>query len=172
MPATEDFKAKARSAAVGLRRDVNNYLLARTYAECKREEVDKIERQVLADDEYFARNFLPKGQRGPRFRVTEPKDSWLMEEDDMLRYHKRLCDIHLAAGFADAAKGYCPALVAEGLQTDTEHLLLDAADEYIPGISGAKFAEREKRQKAIDLIVGLVVNFPGYVPPEIPKPKA
>lgn len=170
MPATEDFKAKAHHAAISLRRDVNTYLLARAYAETKRAEVDKIQRQILADDEYFAAKRLPKGRRGPRYRVTEPKDSWLMEEDDAQRYYAKLNAIHLAAGFEDAAKGYCPALVAENLQVQAENVLLESASEELGNKIGSDIYG-ENRKKMLDLIVGLVVNFPGYVPPEMPKPK-
>ena len=172
MPLTAEQKRQADALVSACNAAVNALLLAQVYAEVTREKVDKIERQVLADEEFFAQPRLPKGQRGPRFRVTEPKDAWLMEEDHFLIYHKRLQAIHLDNGFADAAKGYCPALVAEGLVSDCERLLIECAEPLFPGMTNHRLlcAGLDKRKEYLDLLVKLVVNAPNYRKVDLPKP--
>lgn len=163
MPATD--KERALAIAKDLNREVNILLLAKTYAKTKREQVDKIQRDLLASEPFYGRQ-RPDMER---FRITDPKDDFLMVgEPDFERYIEKLKQIHLTNGYADAAKGFCPALVAENLEIKAEHLVLEKASRHL----GADLTQifLEKREHALDLIVRLVVNAPGYVPPEIPKP--
>jgi hypothetical protein len=107
----------------------------------------------------------------------EPRDVWMLADSTTKGYYERLNQIHLAAGFADAAKGYCPALVAETLQTEAEWALILAAEQFFPGVTndrllcgitradGSRECGLETRNRYIDLQIGLVVNSPGYVSP-------
>lgn len=76
--------------------------------------------------------------------------------------------IHLANGFERAKDGYCPALCAESLLVDAENNLIDAAQEFT-GIELRHLWKCEHRAKYLDMLTGLVVNHPGYVPPKFPK---
>lgn len=151
-------------AAQALRRHVDNALMARAHAELKREAVDKIERQILSERPYMADQSLTKG---PPERITDPKLGYLICEPDWTDYHAKVKAIHLANGYTPAAEGKCPALVAENLQRQAEDVLIEAAEEFFPEITKDKLLcmpnSLEQLQKYIDLLVGLVVNAPGYV---------
>lgn len=92
-----------------------------------------------------------------------------MDDHSAATYHGRLNAIHLANGFAKAAEGFCPALVAEHTQREAEWALIAAAEEFMPGVTNDRLlcgtkteGGLETRRKYLDLMIGLVVNSPGY----------
>lgn len=162
---------KAKRMSLALVPQVNALLLAMTYVQVKREKVDAIQRRVLAQGNYEYNPEMKSGLVGP---VLDPETTYLMRDDHFADYHAKMQAIHLAAGFEDAAKGYCPALCAENLQVEAECNLISAAEEFFPGLTNDKLLcgtgkgdGLETRQKYIDLLIGLVTNFPGYVAPAI-----
>lgn len=145
---------------------VNTLLMAKAYAQLERERVDKIQRKVLAEEVYLMdERWLEHGRDDER--ITEPDKSHLMCDVDASRYFEKLNAIHLANGFEDAAKGYCPALVAETLERDATHALILSAQEFMPEVTpnGLLCLGLEKYHKFVDLLIGLVVNSPGYTSP-------
>lgn len=163
-----EHKAKAKAMSVALVRHVNTLLLAMTLAKIERERVDKIQRKVLEEGIYTGRERPDMKQ----FRVTDPKRSYLMDDHSLKLYFARLNAIHLAEGFAKAAEGHCPALTAETLQTEAEWALMEAAEEFFPQVTNNRLLCGVKgkdgltlRREYLDLLIGLVVNAPGYVPP-------
>lgn len=157
--------SKAHDIAKALAPQVKVLLMATAVAELERERVDAIARKVLADQNYYGRK--PRDQ-GEQFRVTEPGDTWHMDDGSFASYHAKMQAIHLANGFEDAAKGYCPALVAEHLKIKAEWALIEAAERFFPGcdnstlLCGTKtLGGLETRKKYLDLLIGLVVNVPG-----------
>jgi len=150
------MKLQAARVAKALTPHVNTLLLATTLAKMERERVDKIERRVLAD---MGLN-------------CEPKHVYQLADSTTNVYYARLNAIHLANGFADAAKGHCPACCAEHLQVQAEWSLIEAAREFWPdttndrllcGVKG--LGGLETRRKYLDLLIGLCVNAPGYRKP-------
>jgi hypothetical protein len=156
-----------RRAVKPLTRHVNNMLMAQVLAEAKREQVDKLERQVLAENnyEYDTERW---GKLDVSGKVTEPKDTYLMKEEHFADYHAKMQAIHLDNGFERAKDGYCPALCAESLLTDAETNLMDAAQEYT-GIDPSNIWSLEKRAEYLRILTGLVVKSPGYRAPKFPK---
>ncbi len=154
---------------------VNAYLMARTYAEVQREKVDKIERGLLETAKYFTSDKHRRYEKG-KIRITDPDKTWLLSDEDSQDY---LLDVRFAlekAGYKiKSTPGepehsyFCPALTAESLQTKTEHLLIDSAAEMI-GEKG-NFQNRllcaglDKYKQFIELVVGMVVNMPGFKNP-------
>jgi len=65
-------------------------------------------------------------------------------------------------------KDHCPALTAESLQRDAEHLIVEVAADYFDGITVHKLicCGLEKYHKFIDLIVGMCVNHPDFEAPK------
>lgn len=159
---------------------VNAYLMARTYAELQREIVDTIQRRILETASYYTDENLASREITERKRITEPKYAWMMSDSE---FHDYLSDVRHEL----EAKGYkieqghdepywsylCPALCAESLQTDTEHLLIDQAAELLN--SGKDFrhtllcAGMDKYKQFIDLTLKFVINAPGYKAPAIKK---
>ena len=166
-------KPNATEIAASLEPHVNTLLLATAAAQLERERVDKIQRRVLAEGNYYGRRPSCTGP-SEQFRVTEPADAWHMDKQSAEAYHARLNAIHLAEGFAQAAEGHCPALTAERMQTEAEWALIAAAKEWFPGVTNNRLlcgtktmGGLECRQKYLDLLVGLVVNSPGYTKPSL-----
>lgn len=147
-----------------LERHVNNVLLAQVIAEHKREQVDKIHRRVLAENNYQY-DTERWGVLDVSGKVTEPSDTYLMRESDSADYFAKMKAIHLANGYADAEKGYCPALVAEHMLIQAQNVLLEVASEPmgvdLTGTCG------DNRKKALDLLIGLVTNMSWYVAPNL-----
>ncbi len=166
--AEKAHKAKAKAMSQALVGHVNNLLLATTRAQIERERVDKIQRKVLEEGIYTGRERPDMKQ----FRVTDPERSYLMDDQSAKLYFARLNAIHLAEGFEKAAEGHCPALTAETLQTEAEWALLEAAEEFFPGVTNDKLLCGVKgkngldtRREDLDLLIGLVGHAPGYKNP-------
>lgn len=146
----------ARAVSKALRENVDALLLATAMAQVERERVDKIQRKILAD-------------MGVN---CEPDKMYQMADSTAQTFYDRCNAWHLAEGFADAAQGYCPALCAESLQTKAENALIKAAGEFFPDCTNDRLlcgtkscGGLETRQKYLDLLIGLVVNAPGYTNP-------
>ena len=144
-------KANARRVAKAIQNEVAALLVCKAHAEVERERVVAIQREVLAD----------MGQS------IEPRDSYRLPDDVANEYFQRLNRIHLADGFAQAADGYCPALVAKREQTKAEWALIEAAERFFPGVTNDRLlcgtdskGGLETRQEYLDLLVGLVVTAP------------
>lgn len=161
-------KPDPKKIAEALTPHVKTLLVATAFAQCERERVDKIQRKVLADQIFHGRKHISRDEE-VQYRVTEPRESYHMDELSAKRYHDTLNAIHVANGYAKAAEGYCPALVAETLQTEAEWAVIEAAQAFFPDISNNRLlcgtkdlGGLELRKKWLDLCIGLVVNYPGF----------
>jgi hypothetical protein len=144
-----------KAIAAALSEPVDAYLKARAFAEVEKERVEKIQKQVLAEGTFYGHHKKRSGE-GEHFRVTDPKDSWLMDDADAARYFEILNQIHLAAGFEKAKDGYCPALVAEHEQTKAERALIDASSQFFPTVTNETMVYK-LREQWIDTVVKLVL---------------
>lgn len=171
-----EAKKKAAKMVKAIKGDVDTLLMATAFAELERERVNKIQREVLASEVFLMdEKHLDRGREDAR--ILDPEKAWLMNDVDAPRYYAKLSEIHLDNGFEDAAKGYCPALVAENLQLEAEWALIKAAEKFFPGIDNNRLLNgihREDgswecgldvRKKYLDLLIGMVVNYPGYKQP-------
>lgn len=146
----------ARALAKLVRPEVDTLLLATAFAQCERERVDKIQRKILRD-----------------MGVTcEPDKTYQLADSTAKDYFDRCSAWHLSEGFAEAAQGYCPALTAETLQTEAENALIKTAEQFFPDCTNHRLlcgtksqGGLETRRKYLDLLIGLVVNYPGYTNP-------
>lgn len=151
-------------AAVALRTPVNAVLLAQAHAELMRQKCDGIQRKLLADGEYFTdAQWEP---RIPRKRITEPRESFLMEDAGSAVYLEALDAAYRAAGYTDLGRGQCPALIAESLLLVAQRTLFEYAERLFPEIQ-EQHLYGENRRKYLDLLVGMVVNAPGYKAPKL-----
>jgi hypothetical protein len=159
----EATKKNADKVYKAIRGNVETLLIAKAFAMAERERVDAIERQVLAEQLYYA-----DGER-----VTDPKKSYRMDETTFAAYYAKVQAIHVKNGYADAANGYCPALVAEDLQRKAEHALIEQVREFFPNVTVNSLLccanGLERYKKFIDLLIGLVVNHPTFKAPKLPR---
>ncbi len=168
----------ASDITTGCKQSVNAYLLARTLFEVEREKVDEIHKRVLKDNRFFEdediseiRSRTEKGER-----ITEPKNAWTMSTEDHKTYCSFVRDDLVKAGYEikdiEGEEYYsykCPALSAENVKRDAEHLIVDTFSASLD--FGDDFAHKllcnglDTYHKFIDLCVGVVVNMPGYKNP-------
>jgi len=150
----------------GMQSAVKAYLMSRAYAETMREAVDKIEREILK--ECPLTNDLEINRGKPAREITEPKHVYLCDNDDLLEEHYTAVNHRLRAeGLKpdDMPDDHCPALVAEHLQMDAEHLVVESTAEML---GEEDFLHRlichgmDKYHKFIDLVTGMIVNMPGF----------
>lgn len=159
----------------GVKPAVNAYLMARTLAECEREKVDTLAREILetaicrADPQFVEMGCVSE-------RITDPDKAWMLGDEE---HHDYLIDLKKAmqdAGYTiKSIPGQpeysfnCPALTAESLQRKTEHLLVDAVAEMIGEDENLGYnlicAGLDKYHQFIDLAVKMVVNMPGFKNP-------
>ena len=161
-----------------LKSAVDAYLMARTLAECEREKVDAIKRRILETANYYSAPSMREPGEQPR-PIKDPKDSWLMDENE---FHDYLMDVRAElekAGYEIEQQGpnrysyKCPAGSAEYLQTQTEWMVIEACARMMGDKSPETMNNRilcrenglETRKKFLDLAVSLVVNFPGFKSP-------
>ncbi len=158
-----------------LKSAVNAYLMARANAEVHRERVSIISRKILQRALYYTdTNKFP---RLVKERITDPELTYLLSDEQASEFLITVKTALLDAGYdIKPIKGEpqhmytCPALVAEHLQHMTERVLIETAAEILGEdkefISGL---DLDHYHKLIDLVVGLVVNLPGYKSPILPK---
>ncbi|MCA9414171.1 MAG: hypothetical protein KC944_23360, partial [Candidatus Omnitrophica bacterium] len=166
------IKTKSINPTKDMAASVRAYLTARAHAETMREAVDKLQRKILEEVVYKADEKAISRGRGER--ILNPKDAWLMGDDDHMEYLVELKYRLKENGFTvtnedpeDPASYSCPALVAESLQRDTERLVIESTAEFL-GEDPKDFHHRlmcagvKKFEKFIELSVGLVVNHPDF----------
>lgn len=149
---------------------VSAYLMARTFAEVTREKVDAIHLAILQEAPIYANCDHEDGHP-----ILESKDLYLADdqEDEIKDFYKKGDKRLRAAGLkpAEMEEDFCPALVAECLQRDTERLVIHAGAEMVGKPNGKDFANGllclglEQYQRFVDLTVGMVVNSPGFKSP-------
>jgi len=148
-----------------LKPQVRAYLLAKANAQMWREQMDKWDREYLAEINcQIAEHWIGKGER--RGRITDPDKTYLMSEQDAADYQaerQRYVDSLKIPGLQD---GYCPALVAENLQRETEYLIIETAKQFF----GEKVTVNnllctkgglDNYHKYIDMLVGMTVKYFG-----------
>ena len=159
----------------GVKSSVNAYLLARTLAECERAKVDTLAHEILKTRIYHADpKFIAMGHAGER--ITDPDKAWMLEAEE---HHDYLIDLKKAmqgAGYTiksipgEPEYSYnCPALTAESMQRDAEHLIIDTMAEMLGESEELGHnlicAGMDKYHQFIDLAVKMVVNMPGFKNP-------
>lgn len=145
---------------------VNAVLMAKAYAEIKREQVDAVKLELLTESVYkVAEEFQ---ERGRPERIITPKYDWLMSDEDSTDYLANVNHIERERGIKpkEMPDEHCPALCAEHVQIQAENLLIDTAWPLVSdNEQGRNMLYGEMREKFLDLVCKLVVNRPGYKNP-------
>jgi hypothetical protein len=148
---------------------VETYLASRAVAEATRAKVDVVQRQVLQDIILYTD--LGRKYGGSVKRIVDPNQVYLSENSGgVLRYLREVDRLLRIDGIKPAEMGfdYCPALVAETDQLQTEWALLDATAKMLEmDIDGRQLNTRllceqngkglERRQEFIDTVVKMVL---------------
>jgi hypothetical protein len=149
---------------------VNAYLMARTYAEVMTEKVEAVYLAILTECPVYG-DLVPRRTGGEPVQILKSRDLYLCSNEALCQdvyeeANKRLRALKLKP--ADMKDEFCPALVAQRIQTDAENLLIEIAGKPF-GITNQKLLcsanGLKNRQEFIDLNVKLVVSQSGYKNP-------
>lgn len=163
------MQTKAEQIAEACAVAVDAVIMARSYYEVKREQVDAIKREELSLCHYYVAEEHAK-RRGVGERITEPGLDWLMSEERFAEYHLQIRKVERERGVKpdDMPDEHCPACVAETVLMQAERLLIDIAWPLISedgNERGKGMLYGEKRKLFLDLICSMVINRPGYKNP-------
>jgi len=166
-------KLTTKDVTPGVKSAVNAYLMARVYAETIREEVDEVYKETLGIFPLYTDAFTRHNQKVER--ILDVNRMYLSKDEETCK------NVYTDANFQLRKRGIkpdvmsddeCPALVAENIQLKTQWLICDTAAEMMGlDFDGKELNHRllcmglEKYKEFIDLIVGLVVNLPGFKNP-------
>ncbi|MCM1008666.1 MAG: hypothetical protein NC485_12235 [Ruminococcus flavefaciens] len=124
------------------------YVIAEAVEETIKEAAEDIQKKILSENEYF---IMPEyeGRRGIAKRITEPKRTYMMNEEIFLNDFLAKCyEEYQKAGIADSrGKEYCPEANAHDAKKEAENLLLKLAIELIPDELAE---EKETLRKAVN----------------------
>jgi len=150
-----------------MKASVRAYLMSRVYAETMREAVDEIHHEILIECPIYGDKHT--GRRGPGGeQILKSSDLYLCSDDDLCQEFYDEADYRLRKeGLkpSDMLKDHCPALVAEHLQMDAEHLVIESTaemlgeEDFLPKVLCAGM---DKYHKFIDLVTKMIVNMPGF----------
>ena len=138
------FKASVQSHSEEIRTAQKAYITAKAAEEAIKEIAEDIQRETPAAEIYTVSPEF-KNRRGIGERVTEPKHTYLMDEEIFLNDFLEKCYTeYQKAGIADSrGKEYIPEAVARDTRLDAEKALMHAAIDILPDIP-----EKETLRKA------------------------
>lgn len=103
--------------------------LTMVYEDSVRPIVEGYKRKILAEERYHVAEEWHE-RRGVDFaeEITDPKHSWLMEDNDFQHYLRRCREEQAKAGLKTKSPDHCPLLVAENTTIVAEHVLIEAME--------------------------------------------
>ncbi len=152
-------KATAREMSRSLVAEVNAVLLTRAHAIAERERVDVIQSRILSEGDY-------RDDDGNR--ITDPRKAWHITDEQFKDYVALVREADIGRR-RDLPFGHCPALIAADLAMQAENNLMVGAGKWFPEFldDGNPRVYGNDRKELIDLLIGLVVSYPGYQKPRI-----
>lgn len=155
------FKTRVQAHAEEIRTARKAYITAKAAEETIREISEDIQRKILAENVY---NVAPEFQnrRGIGERITEPKHTYLMDEEIFINDFLEKCYVeYQRAGIADSrGKEYIPEAVARDTRLDAEKALMQLAIDILPDIPEKETLRKatthwKYREQILDLILRL-----------------
>ena len=155
------FKTSVQAHAEEIRTAQKAYITAKAAEETIKEISEDIQRKILAENVY---NVMPKFQnrRGITERITEPKHTYLMDEEAFINDFLDKCYAeYQKAGIADSrGKEYIPEAVARDTRLDVEKALIQLAIDILPDIPEKETLRKatthwKYREQILDLILRL-----------------
>lgn len=163
---TQDAK-RAEEIATALMPAVNRYLLAVVEFDVTAPRIDHMDRELLASGNYtFDAKWSGRLKLGGN--VVEPTDLHLMDrsqwEDFFARRRARVAEM----GWKVEDPEHCPKALAEAEKRRQAIALVREAAAYFPPLDPqALIRQRDKFDRFVHLLVGMVVRLPGYEKPVI-----
>ena len=138
------FKTSVQSHAEEIKTAQKAYITAKAAEEAIKEISEDIQRKILAENVYTVSPEF-QNRRGIGERITEPKHTYLMNEEIFINDFLEKCYTeYQKAGIADSrGKEYIPEAVARDTRLDAEKELMQLAIDILPDIP-----EKETLRKA------------------------
>lgn len=127
----EGFKTIIQERAEEITDLQATYYIAKAAEETINEIDEEIKRKVLSENEYYITDELwelitKRGINPADRRITEPKNSYEMSEEEMKDFVKKLYPEYLKAGIADdRGEGYIPSARAREARCEAEKALIN-----------------------------------------------
>lgn len=150
---------------------VNAYLMARAYAETVRERINAIHLQILTECPIYSDRYEGRGVVEEPRQILRSKDLYLCTNDALCKdFYAEANKRERECGLKPASieDGYCPALVAERLQMQIEHKLVEASGRLFGVTVNSLLCAAhglERLAQWIDLVVQMVANSPDFKNP-------
>lgn len=161
-------KEVASKITPAMKRAAQVYLLARTHAEMEREKVDDMTASILNDGHYRTSAEFKRMRSGKPERITEPKDSYLIDEAGSKKFERERMNRLRSLGYTEkeVPEGYCPALMAEDTARKAARSLMDICEPLV-GLTCDRIlcAGIDKYEQYLKLLMGLLINAPGFRSP-------
>jgi hypothetical protein len=110
-------------------RAAENCFAAMAFTETIRPIVEGYQRRILADMRpSIAKKWTTGDRRMKNETILDPERTYLMEDADFQTYLTRTREEQAKAGLHTDSPEFCPLLVAEHLQMQVEHCLIDAME--------------------------------------------
>ena len=138
------FKISVQAHSKEIRSAQKAYITAKAAEEAIKEISEDIQRKILAENVYTVSPEF-QNRRGIGERITEPKHTYLMNEEIFINDFLEKCYTeYQKAGIADSrGKEYIPEAVARDTRLDAEKELMQLAIDILPDIP-----EKETLRKA------------------------
>jgi hypothetical protein len=108
-------------------RAAENCFAAMAFTETIRPIVEGYQKAILEAEKYpYSPKQLLRREKAPADYISDLRHTYMMGEDDFAHYHKRCNEEQARAGLHTDSPEFCPLLVAEHLQMQAEHCLIDA----------------------------------------------
>jgi hypothetical protein len=144
-------------------RAAENCFAAMAFTETIRPIVEGYQREILEYEKYpYNPKMMLRREKAPADYISNLKHTYMLTDEDAKHYYKRCNEERIKAKLHVDSEEYCPLLVAEHLQRDAEHALIDVmfpithiSREMIWNGSNAL----EHLKKLLDLTLRLMAGF-------------
>lgn len=132
-------------------------LMAKAYVETLRPVVEGYQRKILNEHHWhIAKKWVDMGEDDEV--ITDPNHTYLMEDEDFKEYLRLIRIEQDKAGLKTDNPDHCPLLVAEHLESQAKHVLIEEA-ESITGISFDDIMRKfSLYNQYVDLLLSLAVS--------------
>jgi hypothetical protein len=137
-----------------LKSAVKAVLIAKAYTETIRPTIEKIKKDALMSKVFMiAERWTnhPSGRNAEVKRIIEPKEAYLLNDEDANEYFALCHAAYIAAGFNVPAFGYCPLLMAENTEREALRIMVEAS-KYIVAPLGLGEAEMKRMTYKLEWI--------------------
>ena len=156
-----DMTGKVKENASGIIAACYAYIAAKAWEDTVKETVAEIKRKVLAENEYYMDVALAEKRNQQPKRITDPRQDYMMAENDFLDFIKKCYPLEKEAGIANPdGYEYCADAPAREQRVAAEENLLDEFMKILPeGLDAETFKKARTHWKYRDRMIELALDM-------------